>query len=96
MSRFDFIMRREGKNFDPEAIYDFSLALPAETTLADALTAAWAAGMSKGSQRSGCFQVQCDAGVWDHKNQKAIRLNRLADAPFRSWEAIEAAEVAAA
>ena len=89
MSDFNFFMRREGKNFDTEDIHDMTLSLPSTSTISEALTAAWVAGMSRGSQRSGCFQVQSDLGVWEHINEKAIRLSRLDMVTFRTWQQIE-------
>lgn len=98
--RFDFFDRPEGKNFDPDAeryllldlpfsLEDFS-AQPWIDILRVALTTAWKSGLSKGSFRSGCYQVQCDAGIFSHKNAKRIDLDKLHMVTFKTWEQLDA------
>jgi hypothetical protein len=66
------------------------LELPAETDLTEALEAARAAGMPKGSARSACFEIQTDAGIWSHGR----RFGRLTqgNATFITWDAMERSE----
>lgn len=84
--RWDFFYRVENKQFDPDDIRDLSVDLPADLPLADALAAAHAAGLPKGSQRSGCFQAQNDLGIWDSHNGKRFD---PAKATFRTWEELD-------
>lgn len=42
--------------------------VPADATLPQIIEAGLAAGMSQGTQRSGCFEVQTDAGTYGHRN----------------------------
>lgn len=62
-------------------------------TLVDILAAAKAAGMSTGSQRSGCFEVQTDLGIWSHHNPifRERGYGRLDPnkAIFQTWEQLE-------
>lgn len=45
-----------------------SVEAPATSTLVEVLALATAAGLPKGSQRAGCFEVQSDLGSWQHHN----------------------------
>lgn len=64
-----------------------------DATLADILTAARAAGLPRGSSRSGCFEVQTDAGIFTHHNPAMAErgYGRLdpARAIFNTWEQLE-------
>jgi hypothetical protein len=100
-TRWTFIARAEGKNFDPEdhVYFDFSdeeIGVTSEDIIADpatallaALDAAKALGLPKGSHRSGCFQVQCEHGIFSEA--KGVRFNpkfpeRIT---FNTWEQLE-------
>lgn len=84
-----FFHRKENKNFDPNDVWVVELDLPETVTLAEALDAAHAAGMSKGSQRSGCFEIQTDRGIWSQVNGKKIDPTRPELTPFKTWEELE-------
>jgi hypothetical protein len=95
--RFDFFYRAEGKNFsrDDERYLicevdvdsgDFQGEgwMPKVLTLA--LEEAYANGMSKGSYRSGCFQIQCDLGIFNHVTQNKIDPQKPQLVTFKTWE----------
>lgn len=73
-----------------------TVEVPATATLVDILEAAKAAGMSTGSQRSGCFEVQTDLGIFSHHNPvfRERGYGRLDPhkAVFQTWEQLEQAE----
>ena len=73
-----------------------SVDLPADTTLAEAMIAGRAAGVPKGSHRSGCFQVQTDLGIYSstHEFGRRIDPNRPSTFTFSTWEQLEAEELA--
>lgn len=61
--------------------------------LAEILEAAWRAGASKGSSRSGIFEVQTEAGIWAQLDGGKIDLTTgpgRARAVFRTWDELEA------
>jgi hypothetical protein len=92
-ARADLFHHTEKRHFDREAAEDrtFSVVVPADATLADILTAAYAARMPKGSARAGCYEVQTDAGVWSSPTRSRLNPNT---AIFRSWDDLEAEEEA--
>ena len=102
--RYDFFYRTENKNFDPSNTFYMILELPAGLTVGQALEMARDAGitapqrpLAKGSHRSGCFEVQCDRGVWQHVDSKKIDVStprKAANVQWRTWEQIEAEELA--
>jgi len=98
--RFDFFFRMEGKNFNRDDVHYLTLDLDLEAEdleelgweafLTEALTQAWAEGMSKGSHRSGCFEVQCDLGIFAHKDQNKINPDNLSKVTFKTWDELDA------
>jgi hypothetical protein len=53
--------------------------------------------MSQGSFRTGCFEIQTDAGIFHQTNDRRIELStkgRAAKTTFLTWDEIEAAELA--
>ncbi len=97
MIRFDFFYRRETRHrtfaeHAKRAADVVSLMLPASTGLDAAISAAIAAGMPKGSQRSACFEVQTDAGIWQHRDaairERAYGRISSSNAIFTPWDAL--------
>lgn len=92
--RWDFFFRRE-TNHRPWAeqvkrpASVVTVVLPHATTIEDAILAARAAGMPKGSSRSGCFEIQNDMGIWSSKTGGRINPKT---ASFKTWEQIEEEE----
>jgi len=89
---WQFFFRRESNRHHPKdrPAVCVQLNLPADTSLADALAAAYAAGMPRGSHRAGCFEVQCPTGIYQH-----VEGNRLDGAPatkvqFKTWDELDA------
>jgi len=66
------------------------LDLPADTGLPDILAAAYRAGASKGSSRSGIFEVQTDIGIWSRED--GGKIDPPTRARFSSWSALDGAE----
>jgi hypothetical protein len=96
---WDFFFRRENNSRSVEAVAAscISLDLPLNTPLHDALALAHDAGLSLGSFRTGCFEIQTDAGIFAQVNGKRIELGtkgRAAKTTFKTWEQIEADELA--
>lgn len=91
----DIFNRRENKKFDPSKVYTHRIqvhGLSREDRVADLQTiieAAWAAGVSKGSQRSGIFEVQTDDGIYSHINEKKIDPSKPNKVEFLTWDEIE-------
>ena len=97
--RFDFFSRVENSRVHPHLrpARQFSLQLPIETTLAEALAAAYAAHMPRGTNRAGCFQIQNDRGIWNHINGNRMDPStprKAAKCVFKTWEELEAEELA--
>lgn len=93
----DFYYRRESNRHHPKDVpaVCLTLDLADETTLPEALCAALAAGMSKGTHRSGCFEVQTDRGIWSQRDGNRIDLSttrKVALTTFKTWEQLEAEE----
>lgn len=74
----------------PENVRVVQIDLPDEAPLADILAAAYRAGASKGSSRSGIFEVQTEAGIWAHPG--GGKIDPPARACFQTWDELEAAE----
>ena len=104
--RFDFFFRAEtntknlkGKTYrqfwTERGAYMISLGLPEDTTLADALAAARAEGMPKGSHRSGCFEVQSDLGIFQSTHEFGTRIDpaRACTFSYMTWAQLEAEEL---
>lgn len=89
--RWDFFYRHESNRVHPKSrpAECLILDLPADTPLAEALQRAHAAGMPKGTHRSGCFEVQTDAGIYQQTDGNRIDLTtprRAAKTTYRTWE----------
>lgn len=92
--RYDFFFRAESNRHDPKATpaRSMTLDLPAGTTLADALVAARENGMPRGSHRTGCFEVQTDAGIYSQVDGNRIDLStpkRAAKTSFKTWKQLD-------
>lgn len=99
LSTYTFFWYRESNRVHPQSqpAWAINVQLPAGTPLADALAAAHAAGLPKGTHRSGCFEVQCDEGIWAQQDGNRIDLStprRAAKTTFKTWEQLEAEELA--
>jgi hypothetical protein len=74
-----------------------AMLLPNNTDIKDALAMARANGMPKGSQRSGCFEVQNDNGIWQREGAGRMDFStprKAAKVRFTSWDELEAKELA--
>lgn len=91
-SRWDFFFRHESNSKDiTEAAASYAVMdLPLSTPLADAIAAAIDALLiPQGSARSGCFEVQNDAGIFSHENARRIDLStprKAAKVSFKTWD----------
>jgi len=107
--RFDFFFRAEtnprnlkGKTYreywTARGAKSLFLDLPEDTTLGEALTAARAAGLPKGSHRSGCFEVQSGLGIFQSTHEFGTRIDpaRACTFTFRTWAQLEAEELSTA
>lgn len=91
--RWDFFYRAENRRLplpEKEATYE----LPANiTTAQEALEYVWSKFMiPRGSQRSGCYQIQNDLGVWEQVNGKRMDFSTPAKATkvtFKTWKQLE-------
>ena len=61
-------------------------------TVEELLAAAQAQGMPKGSSRSGCFEIQCEAGIWQRRDGRQWGKLTSANAVLKTWEQLEAEE----
>lgn len=94
--RATLIMRAENKDFDYDDHRVVDISVPADADLKTILEIAYSLGVSKGSFRSGTFQVQTDRGIWSHpRDRKLDPWKRPQHCIFATWEEIEAAELAA-
>lgn len=97
----DIFFRRESRQFKPESIYTYRLNVdfPVNTPQAvqRIMDIAAAQRISRGSARSGIFQIQSNDGIWTHRNERRIDLStprRAALVTFQTWDELEAAEAA--
>ncbi len=105
--RWDFFVKTENKNFNPEnedeaGYYSFDIdfvsaecfeELNPLDILAEVLAHCYNNGMPRGSARAGCYEVQCDFGIFSHKNGARIDLTtarKRLNVVFKTWEQIEA------
>lgn len=76
--------------------HSIRIEVPETASLVDILSAAYAAGLSKGSQRSGVFEVQTDAGIYQHHNpefrERSYGKLDPDKAVFKTWEQLEQEE----
>lgn len=90
---FDFFWRTENK--DPEKVFSVEnsrqmrLLLPEDTSIEQALAAAHAQGMSKGSYRSGCHEVQGPRGIWLGTNARKIVPSKTNSFSYKTWQQLE-------
>ena len=87
--------RKENKNFDANKIYSENIDVDMEfetngaclTDLDVILNYIWENRLaSRGTHRSGIFQVQTNAGIWEHINEKKIDVKKPQLLQFISWE----------
>jgi len=82
--------RKENKNFKPENIFGETLEVDCGADLNSILDYIYQNGLaSKGSSRSGIFEVQTDAGFWKQVDEKKIDLStprRASKTVFVTWE----------
>lgn len=95
--RYDFFWRAENNRVDPrtQPAKCFSLELPTGTDIEEAIAAAREAGMPRGSHRCGCFEVQCERGVWaqvEGNRMDFTTARKAAKVQFLTWEEMEALE----
>lgn len=90
MSRFDFFWHAESSHHDPRTrpAKCLSLDLPATTPWDRALELARAQGLPKGSPRCGCFEIQCDLGVYRADDGKRLDRPRAA-VRLHTWEELD-------
>ncbi len=85
---WDFFFKTENKDFHEywknRPAHQHRMELPSTFTLTQAIAAAHADGVSKGSSRSGIFEVQNDLGIFLEVNRKT--------AQFKTWETLEKEE----
>ncbi len=86
---WDFFFRTENKNFHEywknRPAHQHRMNLPVDFTLEQAIAAARKDGVSKGSSRSGIFEVQNDLGIYSDCLRKT-KMN------FKTWEELETLE----
>lgn len=66
---------------------------PVGATLAELLATYIAAGGTRGSHETGVFEMQTDAGIWSHRDEKrmdASTARRAASCEFKTWEELDA------
>lgn len=90
LANYDFFWRTENKDkekvFSEENARQMRLVLPDDMELEELLEEAWANGMSKGSHRSGCYEIQGPDGMWLGKNQRKINPEKPSSFRFVTWE----------
>lgn len=93
MGLWQFFCRTEKKNFDYDDVVFAEMQLPRNMDLATALETAQAEGViSRGSHRSGCFQVQTDDGIFSQVNDRRIDLSTARKAELvemKTWEELD-------
>ena len=87
---YTFFHKREAKDAaaiaaKPSVVFDYHLELDTDEQgdVMAILEAAWAAGLPKGSARAGCFEIQCDDGIWTSSNGKRLTPRNTT---FTPWE----------
>ncbi len=66
--------------------------VPETATLGEILAAAFAAGCPRGNRGSGVFEIQTDLGIFDTTTARSLTDR---NARYRTWDEIDAEEVAA-
>jgi hypothetical protein len=83
--RWDFFHKTESaKPVTKVFTYHITTTDPAE-----ALAQAKTLGLPKGSHRRGCFEIQGDAGIWQHQDEKRIDFAQPQKIVFISWDAAD-------
>jgi hypothetical protein len=104
-----FCGRRDKKNFDPSDTYAINCEIPFAITDLESLDRAMKfaynefrghrTGIKYGSARSGVYEVQCNAGIYNHENEltggSPARIDvstprKAAKVVFKSWDQLEA------
>ena len=80
---YDFFHKTESSRGAHRTVV-YSFDFPTEDPQ-EALALARAAGLPKGSNRCGCFEIQSDLGIWSHKEDKPLRWDRPNDMTFTPW-----------
>lgn len=98
--QWDFLFRTERTNFKAfwatHSACTKSAELPVDWSAQEALEFMRAQRqLGRGSNRSGCFEIQTDLGIWSQTNETAMRFDtprKAAKVIFQTWEEIEALE----
>jgi hypothetical protein len=84
---------RAWKEWRKRPAYHLELSLRAGLSFEELIREARAAGMPSGSGRAGCFEIQADDGIWQHRSPEVRErgYGKLlpSTAIFRTWEQIE-------
>lgn len=71
----------------------YAVEVAPDATLAEILDAARAAGVPQGTQRAGVFEVQTDAGIWQHARllfrERGFGRITPETAVFTPWDQLE-------
>lgn len=75
---------------------ELRVEVPDDATVDEILAVAHAAGMPKGSSRSGVFQIQTDNGIFQHadarRRERGYGRITTATSIFQTWAELEASE----
>ena len=88
----NIFFRRENKNFKPQRILTdrFEVEVTAQPgtdqELGQILNSVWNQGASRGSHRSGIFEIQTDLGIWSQINEKKLNPSRMQLTRYQSWD----------
>jgi hypothetical protein len=97
-TRWDFFFRLYHRNkermLSDQNKSDLSIMLPPGTSLSDALGAAREAGGPSGSHITGIYEIQNDKGIYWQIHDRKIVPERTNKWRFRTWEEMEALELA--
>jgi len=89
-------LQKAGQTFDEywadRDAQGFTAQIAEDATLEEALQAAYAQGLARGSARAGTFEIQSPKGIFEHVASRRIDGAPAAKIRFRTWEQIEAEE----
>ncbi len=96
--RADVFWRTWNRVAERRRTYVVQLVVAEDATLEDILAAAHGAGLGRGTHQTGIVEVQTDRGIYARADGNRIDLStpaRAARVQFRSWDELEAEELAA-